>query len=151
VFHVEQVTAGHDPGLNRAAGGHPVMVFDGACNLCHFWVGFALRRDAGDRLRFLAAQAPLGQDFLRRNALPSETYESFYLVVDGEILQKSRGFLRLVGYLRAPWPCLRVLGILPAALLDPLYDLVARNRYRWFGTRDLCLVPDLRAVEKFLR
>ena len=150
MFHVKHVAIRHDPDLTRLADGHPVMVFDGTCNLCHGWVKFALARDAGDNLRFLAAQAPLGRDFLARNGLPSDIYESFYLVADGDVLQKSRGFLRMAAYLRRPWPWLRVLGVLPAWLLDPLYDLIARNRYRWFGKRALCLVPALGAPGRFL-
>lgn len=132
------------------ARGHPVMVFDGACNLCHGWVKFAVQRDPAGHLRFLAIQSAAGQAFLQRNRLPTETYESFYLVEDGAILQKSRGFLRMVRYLRAPWPWLSVFEILPAWLLDPLYDLIARNRYRWFGRRTLCMVPELGANERFL-
>ena len=132
------------------ARGHTVMVFDGACNLCHGWVKFALRRDPAGHLRFLAIQSAAGQAFLARNRLPSEPYESFYLVEDGAILQKSRGFLGMVSYLRAPWPWLGVFRILPPWLLDPLYDLIARNRYRWFGRRTLCLVPALGANDRFL-
>jgi predicted DCC family thiol-disulfide oxidoreductase YuxK len=132
------------------ARGHPVMVFDGACNLCHFWVKFAAQRDPTGQLYFLAIQSAAGQAFLMRNRLPADTYESFYLVENGAILQKSRGFLRLVRYLRAPWPWLGAFGLLPAWLLDPLYDLIARNRYRWFGKRALCLVPELGVTERFL-
>ena len=132
------------------ARGHPVMVFDGACNLCHGWVKFALRRDPAANLRFLAIQSAAGQAFLQRNRLSTETYESFYLVEDGAILQKSHGFLRMVRHLQAPWPWFSVLSALPAWLLDPLYDLIARNRYRWFGRRTLCLVPELGANERFL-
>lgn len=150
MFHVKQVAMRHDPLLTELAGNHPVMVFDGACNLCHGWVKFALARDAGGNLRFLAAQSPLGQDFLRRNHLPAEFFDSFYLVEDGAILQKSRGFLAMARHLRRPWPLLGVLAILPAWLLDPLYDLIARNRYRWFGRRALCLVPELGAPDRFL-
>lgn len=132
------------------ARGHPVMVFDGACNLCHFWVKFAVERDPTGQLYFLAIQSAAGQAFLTRNRLPTETYESFYLVEDGAILQKSRGFLHMIRHLRAPWPWLSMFRILPAWLLDPLYDLIARNRYRWFGKRTLCLVPELGVTERFL-
>jgi predicted DCC family thiol-disulfide oxidoreductase YuxK len=126
------------------------MVFDGACNLCHASVQFVLRRDPRAKIRFLAIQSPAGHAFLARNGLPMQSYESFYLVEGGVILQKSRAFLRLVKYLRFPWPLLGIFGVLPAWLLDPLYDVIARNRYRWFGRRDLCLVPDGSTAERFL-
>ena len=126
------------------------MVFDGACNLCHGWVRFAVERDLQARLRFLAIQSPAGQAFLARNGLSTETYESFYLVVDGAILQKAHGFLTMVRYLQAPWPWLGMFKVAPSWLLDPLYDLIARNRYRWFGRRELCLVSDTAKAERFL-
>jgi predicted DCC family thiol-disulfide oxidoreductase YuxK len=150
VFHEKQVTIGHDPSMTEIARGHPVMVFDGACNLCHFWVKFAVERDPAGQLYFLAIQSTAGQAFLMRNGLPAGTYESFYLVERGAILQKSLGFLRMVRYLRAPWPWLGMFDLLPAALLDPIYDLIARNRYRWFGKRALCLVPELGVTDRFL-
>ena len=151
MFHVKQVTIGHDTSVTEMAGGHPVMVFDGVCNLCHSWVKFALKRDPEAHLRFLAIQSPAGRDFLARNHLPEQVYESFYLVEDGAILQKSHGFLRMVRYLRAPWPWLSMFRFLPAWLLDPLYDLIARNRYRWFGRRELCLVAVPQAADRFLQ
>ena len=85
--------AGYDPALTALSRGAPVMVYDGACNLCHGWVRFALKRDRAERLRFLAAQSPLGQEFLKRNRLPAQTFDSFYLVENAVILHKSTGFL----------------------------------------------------------
>jgi predicted DCC family thiol-disulfide oxidoreductase YuxK len=141
---------GFDPILTGLSHGHPVMVYDGACNLCHGWVRFALKRDHKERLKFLAAQSPLGQEFLKRNRLPAENFDSFYLVENAVILHKSRGFLAMVQYLRWPWPWLAVLSILPTRLLDRLYDLIAQNRYRWFGRHELCLVADQTRAERFL-
>ena len=114
------------------------------------WVRFALKRDRAERLRFLAAQSPLGQEFLKRNRLPAQTFDSFYLVENAVILHKSTGFLSLVQYLRWPWPWLAVFGVLPTHPLDRLYDWIAQNRYRWFGRRELCLVADEAKAERFL-
>lgn len=141
---------GFDPTLTGLAHGAPVMVYDGACNLCHSWVRFALKRDRKERLKFLAAQSPLGQEFLKRNRLPAQNFDSFYLVENAVILHKSRGFLSMVQYLRWPWPWLAMLSILPARPLDRLYDLIAQNRYRWFGRRELCLVSEPAKAERFL-
>jgi predicted DCC family thiol-disulfide oxidoreductase YuxK len=141
---------GFDPILTGLSKGAPVMVFDGACNLCHGWVRFALKRDRKARLKFLAAQAPHGQDFLKRHELPALNYDSFYLVENAVILHKSRGFLALVQYLCWPWPWLAVFSVLPSRLLDRPYDLIARNRYRWFGRREVCLIADEARAERFL-
>jgi predicted DCC family thiol-disulfide oxidoreductase YuxK len=98
------------------------MIYDGACNLCHGWVQFALKRDSEERLKFLAAQSPLGQEFLKRNRLPAQGFDSFYLVENAIVLHKSRGFLSMVQYLRWPWPWLGIFSALPAQALDRLYD-----------------------------
>ena len=141
---------GYDPTLTGVALGAPVMVYDGACNLCHGWVRFALKRDRAERLKFLAAQSPLGQAFLKRNRLPSHNFDSFYLVENAIILHKSPGFFGMVQYLRWPWPWLAAFGVLPTKPLDRLYDWIARNRYRWFGRRELCLIADEAKPERFL-
>jgi len=141
---------GFDPTLTGLSRGAPVMVYDGACNLCHAWVRFALKRDRRDRIKFLAAQSLLGQEFLKRNCLPSQTFDSVYLVENAVILHKSVGFLSMVQYLRWPWPWLAIFSLVPARMLDRLYDLIAQNRYRWFGRRELCLVADQARSERFL-
>jgi predicted DCC family thiol-disulfide oxidoreductase YuxK len=139
-----------DPELARIAGEDPVMVFDGVCNLCSAWVRFALARDAAGRLYFVAAQSPLGQDFLKRRGLPTDVFESFYFVENGLVLQKSVGFFAMIKYLRQPWPLLRIFRFLPRPISDRLYDRIARNRYRWFGKRDTCLMPDPAIGSRFL-
>jgi predicted DCC family thiol-disulfide oxidoreductase YuxK len=142
---------GFDPILTGLSHGHPVMVFDGACNLCHGWVRFALKRDRGSRLRFLAAQSDVGQAFLKRNRLPAQIFDSFYLVENTVILHKSAGFLRMAQYLRWPWPWLAAaFSLLPARPLDHLYDWIAQNRYRWFGQREVCLIADQAQAARFL-
>jgi predicted DCC family thiol-disulfide oxidoreductase YuxK len=141
---------GFDPTLTGLSRGHPVMIYDGACNLCHGWVQFALKRDRKSRLKFLAAQSALGQEFLKRNRLPAQIFDSFYLVEDAVIHHKSHGFFRMAQYLHWPWPWVGVLSLLPGQTLDRIYDWVARNRYRWFGRRELCLVADQGRPERFL-
>jgi predicted DCC family thiol-disulfide oxidoreductase YuxK len=141
---------GIDPTLTGLSHGAPVMVYDGACNLCHAWVRFVLKRDHRNRIKFLAAQSPRGQEFLKRNRLPAQTFDSFYLVENAVILHKSTGFLGMVQYLRWPWSWLAIFSVFPAPMLDRLYDLIAQNRYRWFGRRDLCLVADQAMAERFL-
>lgn len=139
-----------DNELTHLANGHPVMVFDGACNLCQGWVKFSLARNSKGNLHYLAAQSPLGQQFLQQHNLPHLQFESFYFVEGGKIYQKSQGYLRMIKHLRAPWPWLRVFGVLPRWFLDPLYDIIATNRYRWFGRSELCLIPDPAQAARFL-
>jgi predicted DCC family thiol-disulfide oxidoreductase YuxK len=139
-----------EPILAATIGGKPVVLFDGVCNLCSFWVRFAIARDPTARLRFAPVQSDLGQDFLRRRNLPTDLFESFYLIEDGQVFEKSTAFLRMLRHLRRPWPLLRVARILPRPLRDWLYDRIARNRYRLFGRRDSCLMPSPEVASRFL-
>jgi predicted DCC family thiol-disulfide oxidoreductase YuxK len=140
----------HDRILAATIGGKPVVLFDGVCNLCSFWVRFAIARDPCARLRFAPVQSHLGQDFLRRRRLPTDVFESFYLIEDGQIFEKSTAFLRMVRHLRRPWPLLGAARILPRPLRDWLYDRIARNRYRLFGRRDSCLIPSPEVASRFM-
>ncbi|MFM9842969.1 MAG: thiol-disulfide oxidoreductase DCC family protein [Dongiaceae bacterium] len=139
-----------DPDITRTAGGAPVMLFDGVCNLCSGWVHFAITRDPRARLRFAAVQSPLGQEFLARHGLPLDVYDSFYFVEDGVVYEKSAAWFRMVRHLRRPWPWFRAGAIVPRELRDVVYDLVARNRYRWFGRREVCLVPTADIAARFI-
>lgn len=141
----------HDePILSAAANGSPIMLFDGVCNLCSGWVHFAVARDPVAKLRFAAIQSAHGQGFLRRRGLPTDRFETFYLIDDGRVFEKSTGFLRMVGFLRWPWPLLKAAWIVPRPLRDWLYDRIARNRYRLFGRRQTCLAPTPEIASRFL-
>ena len=139
-----------EPVLSAIAKGKPVMLFDGVCNLCSGWVHFAIARDPAANLRFAAIQSIHGQAFLRRRGLPTDQFETFYLIDGGRVYEKSVGFLRMAGYLRWPWPLLKAVWIVPRPLRDWLYDRIARNRYRLFGRRQTCLVPTTEIAGRFL-
>lgn len=139
-----------EPDLSTVAKGKPVVLFDGVCHLCSGSVQFAIARDPAANLRFAAIQSIHGQAFLRRRGLPTGQFETFYLVDGSRVYEKSDGFLRMVGYLRWPWPLLRAMRIVPRRLRDWLYDRIARNRYRLFGVRQTCLVPTQEIADRFL-
>src|SRR5262245_11426755 len=143
-------TGQDEPILAAIANGKPVMLFDGVCHLCSGWVQFAVARDPVANLRFAPIQSRHGQDFLRRRGLPVDDFDTFYLIDDGRVFEKSTGFLRMVGYLRWPWPLLKVVRIVPRPVRDWLYDRIARNRYRLFGRRETCLVPTAEIIDRFL-
>jgi len=139
-----------EPVLSAIANGRPVMLFDGVCNMCSGWVHFAIARDPAANLRFAAIQSSHGRDFLRCRGLPTDRFETFYLIDSGRVFEKSTGLLRMAGYLRWPWPLLKAIWIVPTPLRDWLYDRIARNRYRLFGRRQTCLVPTPEIADRFL-
>ena len=132
-----------------------LLLFDGRCGLCNRLVRFVLRRDRHDRFVFAPLQSELATDLLARHGRDSRDLDTFCAVVrrgePGErVLVKGRAGLFVLRRLGGLWPLTAVLGLLPTALLDVVYDWIARNRIRWFGATDACLVPAPRDRAKFL-
>src|SRR3954453_1777366 len=120
---------------------HPIVLYDGVSVLCSRSVRFVIRHDRAARFRFASVQSGPGRGLLARHGLPLEDRDSFVLVEDGAAHLKSDALLRIVPRLSGPWPVLALGRLVPAALRDRLYDLVARNRYRLFGRGETCPVP----------
>jgi predicted DCC family thiol-disulfide oxidoreductase YuxK len=128
----------------------PIIVFDGVCVLCSGWARFVMRHDPEGRYRLLTVQSPLGQALYRHYGLDTRDYETNLLLADGQAWIKSESSIRMCEGLGAPWSWVRVLRLLPLAARDRLYDLVARNRYRWFGQRETCFLPGPEVRARFL-
>ncbi len=135
------------PAFDDAA---PTIIFDGKCVLCSRFVQFVLRNDQRGRLRFLAAQTPLGEALYTHLALQTEDYETYVLLENGSARVKSDAALRIFALLGLPWSVTCVGRLAPRFARDAFYDWVARNRLRWFGARDTCYVPTPAQRERFI-
>lgn len=118
-----------------------VILFDGLCNLCNNSVQFVIRRDPGRRFRFASLQSEFGKRFLLAHHLPENDYNSFILFENGSVFTRSTAALRVIKKLNGGWPVLYALIVIPRFLRDGIYNVAARNRYRWFGKRNACWVP----------
>jgi predicted DCC family thiol-disulfide oxidoreductase YuxK len=120
----------------------PLYFFDGYCVLCSGFVQFCFRHDGDGMLMFASAQSPLGVRLLETLGLPTETLDRTILLVErDEVFSQSTAILRSLRHLRG-WPRWLVpLRWVPRFIRDPIYDLIARNRYKWFGRRPACFVP----------
>lgn len=134
-------TLGHD---------HPIVLFDGVCNLCTGGVQFILRRDPKKRFRFASLQSEIGQGFLRRFGIPPDELETMVLIAKDRAYSRSTAALKIVKGLRWPWPLLCILMIIPRPFLNLLYRFIARRRYRWFGKKETCWVPSPEWKSRFL-
>ena len=129
----------------------PLYFFDGQCVLCSRFVAFCLKRDPEGRLRFASAQSALGKRVLVALGLPDDTLDrTILLLEDGRIYTRSTAALRALRHLKGPARWLRPLILVPKILRDPIYDFVARNRIRWFGRLDTCLVPSPQTRDRFI-
>lgn len=128
----------------------PVILFDGHCGICSAWAEFLLKYDRAGRYRLLAAQTPLGQALYRHYGLDPDEFETNLLIADGVAWVKSEGTIRMAEGLGFPWSMAVILRLLPPGVRDWLYDLIARNRFRFMGRRDACYLPDEANKDRFL-
>lgn len=133
-----------------ADGDGPVVLYDGVCGLCDRSVQLILRNDRRGRFRFAALQSEPGAALLEKHGLPAGALDSIVLVQGGRAWRKSAAALRIARRMDAPWPLLWPLRIVPRPVADLFYDLVARNRYRIFGTLDACMIPPPEVRARFL-
>jgi predicted DCC family thiol-disulfide oxidoreductase YuxK len=127
-----------------------VVVFDGACNLCAHSVTFILAHERDSAIRFAAAQSAAGRELLREFGLDPDNVATFVFVKGGTAYVRSDAALEVAQHLRSPWRMLRVLRFVPRRLRDSVYDIIARNRYRWFGKRESCIVPTPELRSRFI-
>lgn len=126
-----------------------IILFDGVCNLCNSSINFVIDRDRG-RYRFASLQSDVAKKILKNSSVDPGQLDSIVLVEDGEVFKKSTAALKISTQLNGLWPVLGVFRILPTRLRDFFYDLIARNRYRWFGKRDSCRIPTPELKDRFL-
>jgi predicted DCC family thiol-disulfide oxidoreductase YuxK len=118
----------------------PIVLFDGVCNLCEWFVRFVIRRDHRGRFRFASLQSEVAAGLLDPHPEARGT-DSIVLLEGGRAHVKSAAALRILRGLGGAWTLFYALWLVPRPIRDVVYDLVARHRYRWFGRRDTCLIP----------
>jgi predicted DCC family thiol-disulfide oxidoreductase YuxK len=129
---------------------HPVVLFDGICNFCSDSVLFIIKRDPSARFRFAALQAEGGRRITEEFGIYLAGNDSIILVENKRIYYRSEAALRIARRLRGAWKLFYVFIIVPPFIRDFFYDIFARNRYRWFGRRDICFIPDEGIKPRFL-
>ena len=129
---------------------HPVVLFDGVCNFCAGSVQFIIRRDPGALFRFAAYQSEAGRDMCARHGIDATVLETFALIVDGKALFRSDAAIATASRLGGLWRLALVFKAVPRVLRDAGYGVIAKNRYRWFGQRESCMVPDANVRRRFL-
>lgn len=127
-----------------------IVLFDGVCNFCNYWVNFLLKRDKKNIFLFAALQSESGQKLLRKFNLSTTDFDTFILI-DGKIYQTKSDAVISIAKNLSGFPKLVVIGkFLPKFIRDYMYDLIAKNRYKIFGKRDSCRIPTSEEKEKFL-
>ena len=137
--------------MTNIAGNRPVLFFDGECNLCNSSVQFIIRHDTKKKFLFAPLQSEAGKAAVAAlSTLKTGIPDSLVLSDNCKYYTKSTAALRIARKLDWAWPVLYAGIILPRFIRDGIYDLVARNRYKWFGKRNECMMPTAELRERFL-
>lgn len=128
----------------------PILLFDGVCNLCNGFVQFVIQRDPQAKFRFTALQSAVGQQLLQEARMPTEELSTVVLWENGTFYTHSDVPLRVARRLGGWWVLWTGFTIIPKVLRDAIYNWIARNRYRWFGKKESCMIPTPELRARFL-
>ena len=128
----------------------PLLLFDGYCNLCSGSVVFIIKREKRDTFRFASLQSKFAQELLSKLNSDGNIPDSIVLVEADEMHYKSKAALKVARRLKFPWPLFYIFIVIPPFIRDWMYDFIAKRRYRWFGKKQQCFLPQKDVQHKFL-
>lgn len=127
-----------------------IILFDGVCNLCNSSVNFIIDHDKKNVFRFASLQSDAGQSLLKKFNLNVKDFNSIILVENDKFYERSSAVMKIVRKFPGLWKFLYLFIIIPPPVRNFVYDIIADNRYKWFGKKDSCRVPTPELKEKFL-
>lgn len=136
--------------LTCSVNDKPIILFDGVCNLCNGAVQFVIKHDLAGKFLFASLQSTAGQKLLQQFNIPSDNFNSFILLQNDKIFTQSTAALKVAKQLSEGWRLLYGFIIVPSFIRNAIYRLIATNRYKWFGKREVCMVPTPALQNRFL-
>ena len=128
----------------------PIILFDGVCNLCNHTVQFVIRHDPGAIFKFASLQSDKGRELSNHYGLTQSGPGSFVLIEDNNAFTRSTAALKVAKRLKGLPVLLYVFIIVPPFIRNAVYDIIAKNRYKWFGKKDSCMIPNASEQSRFL-
>ena len=128
---------------------HPILLFDGVCNLCNHFVQFVIKHDTQARFRFASLQSEIGQEILSQKKLDTQL-NTVVLFDNKKVYTYSSVPLQMTLHLGGWWKVLYPLIFIPRFLRDTVYNWIARNRYKWYGKKESCMIPTPALKARFL-
>jgi predicted DCC family thiol-disulfide oxidoreductase YuxK len=127
-----------------------IVLFDGVCNFCNHSIQFIIKRDKKSYFKFGALQSEEGKALLKKHGLSSEILDTIVLIEGGKAYTYSTAPLRIVRKLSLLWPICFVFILVPTFIRNPIYKWISKNRYKWFGKQESCLMPTPEIRSRFL-
>ena len=128
----------------------PIILFDGVCNFCNGAVNFTIKRDKKATIKFAALQSETGRQLVQQYGFPADDMHSFLFIENGKAYNRSTAALRVCRHLKGLWLLCYGFIIVPAFIRNGIYDWIAKNRYKWFGERQECMIPTPEVRARFL-
>ena len=128
----------------------PVIIFDGVCNFCNSWVNFVIDHDPKAYFSFAPNQTNAAKEILNAHGIDANSVETVYFWINGKLYHKSTAALQVGTKMGFPYSLSAILLIIPKFFRDFCYDIIARNRYNWFGKSDSCRMPTADLEARFL-
>jgi len=129
---------------------NPVIVFDGVCNLCNNSVAFVIKRDKSYKFKFAPLQSETAKNLISKLSMSNNKIDSIILIDNHKYYIKSTAAIRICKELGAMWSLVYILILVPKPVRDYIYDIVAKNRYKWFGKKEQCMIPAKELESRFL-
>ncbi|MFD2206470.1 thiol-disulfide oxidoreductase DCC family protein [Kiloniella antarctica] len=139
-----------DPTVPKFDDRRPLLVYDGVCVLCSGFIKFVIKNDKDEKFQFTAAQSKLGQALFRHYNLDTINFETNLLISNGQAYGKMSAFSNCTKLFPYPARILSLSGLIPSPLDNWLYDMIAQNRYSFFGKDESCLIPTGDLKQRFL-
>jgi predicted DCC family thiol-disulfide oxidoreductase YuxK len=132
------------------AAKQPLILFDGVCNLCNASVQFIIRHDPHRKFKFASLRSPVAKEYLKKFNLADQELSSILLIKNGKYYDRSNAALEIARDLKGLWKIFYFFKIIPAPLRNVLYNIIANNRYKLFGKKDVCMIPTPELRSRFI-
>ena len=129
---------------------NPIILFDGVCNLCNDSVQFIIRQDKSEKFLFASLQSDFAEEKMKQFGLDNSSLDTVVLIDGDRVFTRSSAGLEVLKRLGGLWQLFYAFIIIPAPVRNIIYDWIARNRYRWFGKKDECMIPTPELKKRFL-
>ena len=136
--------------FQEVAQNKTIILFDGVCNLCNGAINFVIDKDKNNNFHFASLQSEFGQALLAHFGRDTADFDSMIVYENGKIRTKSTAALRIAAGLSGGWKFFSVFKIVPTFIRNAVYNLIARNRYKWFGQKNECRIPTPELKAKFV-
>ncbi len=127
-----------------------IILFDGVCNLCNGAVTYIIKRDKKNVFKFAALQSEIGQQLISKFNIDTSKVDSIILIDGEKHYTKSSAALHIAKQLSGAYPLLFGFMVVPKFIRNSIYDYIAKNRYKWFGKKESCMIPTAELKSKFL-